>query len=453
MSRDAALREAIESQKSGLEGCVHCGFCLPACPTYRRLGDEADSPRGRLFLMQAVVEGRIGPESAAFQEHIDRCLGCRACEPVCPSGVPYGHLLELARHVAGEAIPRPLSERVQLRAFTTSWIAGPLFFFARIVRAVRLPAALARILPKGAGILGRLRFMMAMLASTTPASTKRFGAVAAEAVPPSESEGDHKRGEEAALRVGILEGCVQKGLFQRVNRATRRVLAQNGYQVVRVRGQGCCGALSAHAGDLRRARALARRNIDAFEGRALDHVVTNASGCGATMAALHDLFPAGSKARRQARRISKKVVDVSTLLAAKGPVQGSPIRVQAAYDAPCHLIYGQGVSQSPEQVLRAIPGLTLKEVEGETECCGGAGLYGINHPELAGWIGGDKVDRILETGAALAVTGNPGCIMQIGAELRIRGAKTRPVHPVELLDESYRRMAQPRGRRRQGTAR
>ena len=279
-----SLARALKEQEEGLLNCVHCGFCLPACPTYRRLGDEGDSPRGRLHLMRAVVEGRLEAGSDAFQLHIDRCLGCRACEPVCPSGVAYGHLLELARHVGREARRPPLLSRLLLRVFGTRYLARPAMAMARLLRATGIPALLARARP-GKGPPGPVRLGMAMLAATATAPVPapapiRHARPSTPAPAPADRPGT----------VAILTGCVQAGLFARVNAATERVLRANGYDVVRVPGQGCCGALHSHAGDLDAARALARRNIEAFEAAEADFIVMNASGCGAAMSAYASLF-------------------------------------------------------------------------------------------------------------------------------------------------------------------
>ena len=451
------LALALKEQEEGLLNCVHCGFCLPACPTYRRLGDEADSPRGRLHLMRAVVEGRLSADSDAFQLHISRCLGCRACEPVCPSGVAYGQLLELARQVGGEARRPPLLNRLLLRVFGTGWIARPAMFAARMLRATGLPALAARLLsgdstPKGA------RLGVAMLAASGSA-----GALPAAADPEHPGSdpapgSDHPAGNgtpsdstppaapTAALAsatppttVGLLTGCVQAGLFSRVNEATARVLEANGYEVVPVPGQGCCGALHAHAGDLEAARAMARRNVEAFEAAGVDLLAMNASGCGAAMAEYGTLLAHDDRMAERAAALAARVRDVSELLAARGPLPGAEVPMKVTWDAPCHLLHAQGVASPPTTVLNAVPGLEVLPLAGAQECCGGAGIYGLTHPRLGGWIGADKVRSVLDSGAAALVTGNPGCMMQIGAGLRLRGSSVPVLHLVEIIDESYRR--------------
>lgn len=448
-----SLAGALGREEEKLLNCVHCGFCLPACPTYTRLGDENDSPRGRLYLMRAVVEGRLDPASEAFQDHIDRCLGCRACEPVCPSGVEYGHLLERAREAAAEAGDPGLLTRVLLGVMGRDGARGAFMVIARLLRASGIPGLAARFLP-GWRWLGPLRTGAGMLAASAdrvPDATSPPPSSTAEAGLPGVGEaapgnGDGRRRHEEKDRgdsgrdpaVGMLEGCVQAGLFGRVNRATARVLQANGYRVVEVRGQGCCGALHAHAGALEGARALARRNVEAFSRAGVARIAVNAAGCGAAMKEYGELLADDPALSEEAEALSARVADVSELLAEAGPLRGDPLPLTVAYDAPCHLLHAQGTERPPLAVLEAIPGLRLAPLENADECCGGAGIYGITHPELGGRIGGDKVRAIRSSGAAVVATGNPGCIMQIGARARIAGAEMRVVHPVQLLDESYR---------------
>lgn len=477
-----SLAQALEDQRQGLLACVHCGFCLPACPTYRRLGDEADSPRGRLSLMQAVVEGRLEAGSDAFQTHIGRCLGCRACEPACPAGVTYGRLLELARHVGREAKRLDWATRLLLRVFGTPWLARPAMAAARWLRATRLPALGAR-LPLGGRPGRQLRMAAAMLAASAP-QTKKLGGMRTDGATPvsgarpqpatataaqsamqlqramaAAKEPTAQSTEATALEPGtpraatlgrsgrqgagasvaLLGGCVQAGLFGRVNAATRRVLETNGYRIVDAPGQGCCGALHAHAGDLHAARAMARRNVDAFAAAKADFVGVNASGCGAAMADYLHLLARDRALADAAATVAASVRDVSQLLGRGDLVRGAPVPVTVACDEPCHLIHAQGVARSAQTLLQAVPALRLVPLPKADECCGGAGIYGLVQPELGGRIGGDKVDAVLATGADAVATGNPGCIMQIGGGLRLRGHAVAALHPVELLDESYGR--------------
>jgi len=430
------LAAAVEAQRERLLPCVHCGFCLPACPTYNRLGDEADSPRGRLYLMKAVVEGRMDPAADAFQIHIDRCLGCRACEPVCPSGVEYGALLELAREAAIEARPPGLLPRGLLTVMGSVPLRRLFFLGGRVLRASGLASLGLRLLPKW-GPLAPARLALAMVASTTAA---RLGPGSDAGTSPAELEDravPHTPGERGS--VGVLSGCVQAGLYERVNAATVRTLRANGYQVVAVGGQDCCGALHAHGGDLEGSRRLARRNLTAFERAGVDHVAVNSAGCGAAMKDYATLFEREPETLDRARALAGRVRDVTELLAAAGPRRGVRVPRRVAYDHPCHLLHAQGVETAPLDVLAAVPGVEVRIVDEADECCGGAGIYGLTHPELGGSIGRDKVAAVRREGADIACTPNPGCMMQIGAGLRLEGAREGVAHPVELLDESYRR--------------
>ncbi|MFP3949332.1 MAG: (Fe-S)-binding protein, partial [Longimicrobiales bacterium] len=431
-----ALAGALAGEVDKLSHCVHCGFCLPVCPTYTRLGDEADSPRGRLYLMRAVVEGRLDPGSSSFQTHIDRCLGCRACEPVCPSGVEYGHLLERAREVAVSSRPPALAARILLSIMGYPIMEAGFMALSRVLRWSRIPALGARFLPPG-GWSGRMRLALAMLAASAPAKPWN-GDVGAGRAGDSEGVAAASTGIRRR-RVAILTGCVQEGLFSRVNRATVRVLEANGFEVVSVPDQRCCGALHAHGGILERARELARRNVAAFEAAEVEMVVVNAAGCGSTMKDYVELLEDDSDWARRARELSEEVRDVSEVLADVGPRSGGTLPVRVAYDPPCHLVHAQRVADAPRSLLEAIPGLEVVPVENADECCGGAGIYGVTHPELGGRIGGDKVDAVVRSGAEVVITGNPGCIMQIGAGLRMARVDVPVVHPIELLDESYRR--------------
>jgi glycolate oxidase iron-sulfur subunit len=426
------LGRALARQEDKLSACVHCGFCLPTCPTYSRLGDEADSPRGRLHLMKALVEGRIEASAQAYQVHLDRCLGCRACETVCPSGVEYGALLEVAREAAIAARPLSVASRTMLGVFARPVPLRLAMLATALVRWTRIPRLLARALP-GRGATGAIRLASAMLASSAQPAPVFAGRSRAEPVPALP-----ERLPAGTAVVGMLEGCVQAGLFKRVNDATRRTLEVNGYRLRSVPEQRCCGALHAHAGHLAAARRLARANIDAFEAAGVNEVVVNAAGCGATLKEYGHLLADDAAYAERSARFARGVKDVSELLAQAGPVQGGTVQLKVAYDAPCHLHHGQGVVEEPIAVLRRIPGLDLVPLARADECCGGAGIYGLTHPELGGRIGGDKVSAVVQSGAEAVATGNPGCMMQIGAGLEIARSPVPVYHPVELLDASYR---------------
>ncbi len=430
------LRSAVQAHRPKLDSCVHCGFCLPTCPTYRRLGDEADSPRGRLYLMRAVVEGRLDPGAEAFQEHIDRCLGCRACESVCPSGVEYGLLLEEAREEAvGVHRPGALT-RIVLRVFQSPPLLSGCMRAGRILRGTGAAGWGVRVLPSR-GRAASLRLASAMLAATGTSGIPRQGA--ASVVGNDNELVDPPSGRPATRgRVALLAGCVQEGLYRRVNRASRRVLEANGFAVVETRGQGCCGALHSHAGTLKEARTLARKNVDAFGVADIDWVVVNAAGCGATMKGYGHLLGEDPSVSDRALDVARKTRDLLELLAEVGPRPGAPLGLRVAYDAPCHLLHGQRVERAPLRVLEAVPGLEVEPLPHADECCGGAGLYGLTHPRLGASIGDDKVREVLESRADGVTTPNPGCMMQIGAGLRMAGSHMGVWHPVELLDESYR---------------
>ncbi len=432
------LAGALEAQRERLLPCVHCGFCLPACPTYNRLGDENDSPRGRLYLMLAVVEGRLDPSSDAFQTHLDRCLGCRACETVCPSGVEYGTLLELARETATEARRPDVFSRVLLTVMGSRALRALFFLGGRFMRVTGLANVAVRRL-SGDGIAGKLRFALAMLSATEEAGLDRHGrASGSGAWVSAADDGFSLTPSPPVGSAGVLHGCVQDGLYARINEATARTLDANGFDVRVVTRQDCCGALHAHGGDLTTARRLALRNIEAFERVGVDWVVVNAAGCGAAMKEYGVLFE-GDAMEERARAFSDKVRDISELLVSAGPRVGAPVECSVAYDHPCHLMHAQGVTAEPLQVLNAVPGVDVRVVAKADECCGGAGIYGMTHPDLGARIGGDKVAAVRDTGADLACTPNPGCMMQIGAGLRMEGASGEVVHPIELLDQSYQR--------------
>ena len=438
---DTALAAALWAQEDKLMPCVHCGFCLPACPTYSRLGDENDSPRGRLYLMGAVVEGRLSPDSEAFQTHIDRCLGCRACEPVCPSGVEYGVLLEAARESVFRARRTPAVVGMLLAIFSSRAWTGWSMRLARVVRGLGMAGWVAKLMP-GNRLFHPIRFGLAML----DASRERrlpvgpsSGSAASSASEDVSSDGASPWREGSRGRVASLRGCVQAGLFARVNDATERVLGANGYKVVEVSGQGCCGALHTHAGNAVGARKLARANVQALASAQVDFVAVNAAGCGAALKEYGHLLEADEEYRQTAADLAASTRDISELLVG-GPLRaGAPLPARVTYDAACHLCHAQGVREEPRVLLGAIPELVVLPLRDEEECCGGAGIYGITHAELGREIGADKVSAVLATGAEIVATGNPGCMMQIGAGLLLEGSDVVACHPVELLDESYRR--------------
>jgi glycolate oxidase iron-sulfur subunit len=404
---DAVGRGGFEA----LDPCVHCGFCLPACPTYLATADESDSPRGRILLMRALERGELGADDPALVQHLDACLGCRGCEPACPSGVGYGRGLEAARVRLVAANGIPPGARVVLGGFARPWVWRSALAVARFFRATGLPGRFA-----GAGRLG---FLAGMLDATTPVAGS-----------------DHSREprENGADRgsVALFRGCVMDGLFDHVHAATRRTLAVNGYRVIEVPGQSCCGALHEHAGDRAGAIELATRNLAAFAGGA-DWVVVDSAGCGALLKAYGELVPG-------AEAWASRVRDVTELLAAAGPRPGGPLGLDVVYDAPCHLQHAQGVQAEALAILRAIPELRLTLLPDSDRCCGAAGLYGVLHPELSRAVLAAKIETIgaARPAPAIVATGNPGCLMQIGAGLKAARLSIAVAHPVELLDRSYR---------------
>jgi glycolate oxidase iron-sulfur subunit len=421
------LASLLEANTDKLLTCVHCGLCLPACPTYRQLGNENDSPRGRIYLMRGVVEGKL-ELGETFISHIDLCLGCRGCETVCPSGVPYGHLLEAARaEVAKDKLARGSSSEALLRfvlntVFTRPWLLRSALALARWFRN----SGLARAVFRANLVRGRLRFATALLL----ASRSRLGR--SRRKPPANLNAD------AATRVALLRGCVMEGLFRETNRATERVLARNGCELILANGQVCCGALHAHAGQLDVARQLARRNVAAFLESGADRIIVNAAGCGAAMKEYGGLLADDPQFADRAREFSAKVRDVSEFLIESG-IHRPAGRIErlVAYDAPCHLIHAQRITHAPVDLLRAIPGVTLVPLRGFESCCGGAGIYNLQHPQLSADILRDKIASIKESGADTVASANPGCIMQIGAGLLLDGVEVDVVHPIELLDSAY----------------
>ena len=409
-----------------LLACIHCGLCLEACPTYVITGNENDGPRGRLYLMRAVGEGRLESTSSAFRTHIDRCLGCRACEQVCPAGVEYGQLLESSREVLLEAQPKSDFANKLLRfALRRVWLSPArlrLFFTAsRWFRDL----GLARLLLKTRLLSRRAEFGLALLESSRP-------------VLGTQTKSTFNETDSANEPVLLFTGCVGEGLFARVNRATERVLTANKLKVTTPPEQVCCGALHAHAGDLDGARELARKNIAAFDSNA--PIVTNAGGCGAMLTTYGHLFANDKEMAGPAANFSARVRDVSQQLETSG-MRTAPasVETQVTYDTSCHLMYGQRSGEASERMLRTAAGSQFVPLNGTERCCGAAGVYNLLQPEMSQRVLRDKLDHITETGADLLATGNPGCQMHIGAGARLAGMSLRVCHPIELVDQAYER--------------
>jgi len=405
--------------------CVHCGLCLPTCPTYLMTGLETASPRGRVYLIRTVEEGQ-GGISPVFVKHLDQCLGCLACQTACPSGVPYANLIEAARDQIERQYERPAGDRawrlLLLRLFPYPRRMRPLiallYWYQRLglSRLVRATGLLGRLLPKVAR-------MEALLPPVPPACERQ---PLREHTPAMGS----CRG-----RVGLLSGCVQPFILPEVNRATARVLAAAGYEVISPRAQGCCGAMHLHTGHLNTGRDMARRLIAAFEGTGVELVVANAAGCGAAMKGYGHLLRDDPAWRERAAAFSARVRDVSELLgdvAWNGALGALPLTV--TYHEACHLAHGQRIRQEPRTLLRQIPGLRLVELTESDLCCGSAGVYNLLEPEMSGKLLRRKVERIEGTGASVVAMGNVGCLLQIRLGLEQAGLRVQAVHVVEVLD-------------------
>lgn len=405
---------------AGLDPCVHCGFCLQSCPTFLVTGDESDSPRGRIVLMRALARGDLDASDPTLRLHLDRCLGCRGCEPVCPSGVAYGGALEHARAVMASSRPASIVTRLVLAVMADPLLRIPAMFLARLAR------------PFAAWFAGKSRigFSFGMLAAT---KTRHNGMAAWRQGGPSRNDAALPPSRDA---VAVFTGCIMSGLFSHVTDATRRTLSANGYDEVTVPAQGCCGALHAHAGAHDDAVALARTNVRAFAGAGDAAIAVNSAGCGAALKDYARLL-AHDDLADEARAFAGRVRDVSELLSARGPRPGARLDVTVAYDAPCHLLHAQRVADPPLAVLDAIPGLRRVSYPESELCCGSAGIYSLLEPEMSRAVLARKTEALLASGADVVATGNPGCVMQIGAGLRAAGRFVPVVHPVELLDRSY----------------
>ncbi|HEY0487830.1 MAG TPA: glycolate oxidase subunit GlcF [Mycobacteriales bacterium] len=405
--------------------CVHCGFCLPTCPTYVLWGEEMDSPRGRIYLMGQGLEGE--PMTPTMVQHFDACLGCMACVTACPSGVQYDKLIEATRAQVERNYDRSPGDR----ALRTAIFA--LFPYPRRLRALRplLRAYQATGVPRlvrRSGLLQRLAPRLAAMEALAPPLGKR------DPVPACTPAHGEKRGT-----VGMLLGCVQREFFPGTNAATARVLAAEGFEVVAPARQGCCGALSAHNGREEEARAFARGLIDTFTGAGVEWVVVNAAGCGSTMKEYADLLADDPAYAERARAFTATVRDVSEFLAEQGPVATRhPLPVTIAYHDACHLGHAQGIRAQPRALLQGIPGLRVREIPEADICCGSAGVYNLLHPEPARELGDRKAANVLSTGASVLVTANPGCLMQVASSFERAGRHVALAHTVEVLDASIR---------------
>jgi glycolate oxidase iron-sulfur subunit len=490
----ATLHSLLREHNDELLNCVHCGLCLPSCPTYRALGNENDSPRGRVYLMRGLVENKIAL-GETFTHHIDLCLGCRACETACPSGVPYGRLLEAARAEIVESATeqrKPMALFVRLvlnQVFTRPRLLGLSMKFAKWFR----DSGLAELAFDADCLSERLRFALAVLLSSrspfmsrgqaesdnavdssrtakrlardadsaassllsssssslsVSLSSSSSASLSSSSLPSSSpsssldksaaSQVSANDSSKAQTRVGVLRGCVMEGLFSQANRATERVLRRNACEIAEVKEQSCCGALHAHAGHFETAKKLARQNIKAFLAQECEQIIVNSAGCGAAMKEYKDWLTDDKEFAAKAKEFSAKVKDVAEFLAERGiAIPERRVDLLVTYDAPCHLLHAQRLANPPIDLLKAIPGLKLRTLAGAENCCGGAGIYNLQHPDLSAEILSGKLENIKNTGADMVVTANPGCIMQIGAGAKMSGLTVKVVHPIELLDAAY----------------
>ena len=407
------LEPQAEEMAAAIEQCIHCGFCLPTCPTYVVLGEEMDSPRGRIFLMKEVLEGGMEVEEAA--PFIDCCVGCDACVTSCPSGVRYDELISPFRAHIEERRERRPSDRV-LR-----WMIAETLPYPRRFRAAARLGSLARPLKRFAP--RRARAMLELLPASPPKSRPL-------------PELHPARGERRA-RVALLAGCAQQVLAPEINWATLRVLAHNGVEVAIPRDQGCCGSLDLHGGRSERARGHARRNVQAFPSD-VDAVITNAAGCGSGISEYGLLFK-GSEEEDQARALADRTVDVSVFLHELGlePPPPLPEPLELAYQDACHLAHAQAVRSAPRELLRAIPNLELLEPDDWEICCGSAGTYNVEQPDVAHELGRRKAEALLATGAEAVASGNIGCLTQIEQHLRGLGREMPVMHTIQVLDRAY----------------
>jgi glycolate dehydrogenase iron-sulfur subunit len=422
------MAESSGPAQADLDKCVHCGLCLNACPTYRELGIEMDSPRGRIYQMNQVASG--APITDSYVRHLDLCLACRGCETACPSGVPYGRLIEDAREqIRAQEKPSRLARLVRTLVFerllpsrTNLQIAGAFLYLYQVSglqRLVRLT-----------GIL-RLFGELSNLEALTPnAEAPFFYSKIGKTFPAL---------GERRFRVGFLAGCIANVAFARLNEATVRVLQRNGCEVVIPAAQNCCGALHLHSGLADQARALARINIDVFLSQDFDALITNAAGCGSTLKEYDHLLHSDPAYRDRARRFKEKMKDVTEFLAgielnsAMGPVDAI-----ATYQDSCHLAHGQKIRAAPRKLLKAVPGLRFREMPMADLCCGSAGIYNVVQSEMANQILQRKMEFVATTKASLIVTANPGCMLQLSAGARLYGTGQRVAHVVEVLDDAYK---------------
>lgn len=405
-----------------LRSCVHCGLCLGACPTYRELGNENDSPRGRLYIMKSLAEGRLEP-TPNVTRHLDLCLDCRACETACPSGVQYGAILEPAREALLKANPPGVFEKLLRALFFKVIVPRPevLSFVTKLLRFQQTSGL--RNFAKSLGLMKLLPARLREMEEMQPDLSAPAFLENAPDVFPAE-------GGVAKKRVAFFAGCVMDQFMGDIHRATVKVLQAHGVEVLAVKGQVCCGALMVHAGEAEIARGLARKNIEIFRGLGVDAIVNNSAGCGAQMKDYPHLIHGDDSVKQ----FSSMIKDVSQILYDLEPVRPlKPLEKTLCYDEPCHLLHAQKISVQPKAIIQRIPGLKWIPLPDAEFCCGAAGIYNLTQPEMAGKILARKIEAIKGTGAELVTTGNPGCLMQIRNGCKAAGLKCEVLHPMELL--------------------
>jgi glycolate oxidase iron-sulfur subunit len=420
-----------------IDSCVHCGFCLSTCPSYRVLGNEADSPRGRIYLMDALNEGEI-PLSPTTVSHFDSCLGCLACVTVCPSGVRYDQLIAATRPQIERQHPRLFIEKVYRQL-----IFG-LFPYPDRLRLLLWPLLLyqksgLQQLVRSSKILPQVSPHLASMDSVLPPlNAADLTATFPEKIP---AQG------ETRYRVGMILGCVQRLFFDRVNQATIRVLTANGCEIIIPASQGCCAALPQHQGQTAQAVTLAKQMVDSFQGLELDAIIINAAGCGHTLKEYGEILGEDATYAVLGQEFSHKVQDIQEFLAAielitpLQPLTDAPLQV--VYQDACHLLHGQKISMQPRELLRRIPQVQLQEPLDAALCCGSAGIYNLLQPEIAAELGQQKVANLLNTGASVIASANPGCSLQISKHLAAEGVTVPVYHPIELLDMAIRGIKLP----------
>lgn len=432
--------------------CVHCGFCLPTCPTYAVLGVEMDSPRGRIAQMQAITEGNM-EVSDAFIEHMNSCVGCRACETACPSGVQFGKLIEVAREHIHEN--QPVAIQTQSHESVTPLQKRPLLveMLHRFFFQVMLPSKIVLSLVFGglkiyqrSGLRALVHFLgifdllntiptpfQGKLAFPEALMDEARGSILPQSIPEITPAPGKRR-----YRVGFISGCIMDQVYRDINEATIRVLTANGCEVITPPQQSCCGALHVHGGEMALGRSLARHNIMVFEQYHCDAIIINSAGCGSTLKEYDHLLRTDSAYTDKAVAFKNKVKDISEFLVDIIERQpDAPVKRTVAYHDACHLLHGQKIKLPPRQLLQSIPGLSLVELEESDWCCGSAGIYNITQQEMGRALLERKMERIIETQADAIVTGNPGCMMQIALGAREHGLRMDVLHPVQLLDEAY----------------